>query len=121
MVSTISNKNSVFSIFRFYIIRDSLVVADYDVAIFHRLLFAVLQKPFCNAVPFIPLPLKTVDVRDDFAFERADESHFRATVHVNASDTFWGWVFEYVGRMKVEAPEEARQIYHERLSRALED
>ena len=58
---------------------------------------------------------------DDFAFERADESHFRATVHVNASDTFWGWVFEYVGRMKVEAPEEARQIYRERLSRALED
>ena len=58
---------------------------------------------------------------DDFAFERADESHFRATVHVNASDTFWGWVFEYVGRMKVEAPEKARQIYRERLSRALED
>mgnify|MGYP004568301981 FL=1 len=58
---------------------------------------------------------------DDFAFERADESHFRATVHVNASDTFWGWVFEYVGRMKVEAPEEAKQIYRERLSRALEE
>lgn len=58
---------------------------------------------------------------DDFAFERADESHFRATVHVNASDTFWGWVFEYVGRMKVEAPEEAKQMYRERLSRALED
>ena len=58
---------------------------------------------------------------DDFDFDRADESHFRATVHVIASDTFWGWVFEYVGRMKVEAPEEARQIYHERLSRALED
>ena len=58
---------------------------------------------------------------DDFAFERADESHFRATAHVNASDTFWGWVFEYVGRMKVEAPEEAKQMYRERLSRALEE
>ena len=58
---------------------------------------------------------------DDFAFARADESHFRATVHVNASDTFWGWVFEYVGRMKVEAPEEAKQMYRERLSRALEE
>ena len=58
---------------------------------------------------------------DDFAFERADESHFRATVHVNASDTFWGWVFEYVGRMKVEAPAEAKQMYRERLSRALEE
>lgn len=57
---------------------------------------------------------------DDFTFERVDESHFRATVHVNASDTFWGWVFEYVGRMKVEAPEEAKRIYRTRLSRALE-
>ena len=58
---------------------------------------------------------------EDFKFERADESHFLATVHVNASDTFWGWMFEYVGRMKVDAPEEAKQIYHERLSKALAD
>ena len=43
------------------------------------------------------------------------------TVHVNASDTFWGGVFEYVERMKVEAPEEAKQMYRERLSRALEE
>ena len=56
---------------------------------------------------------------DDFTFVRADESHFFATVHVNASDTFWGWVFEYVGRMKVVAPEEATQMYRDRLSRAL--
>ena len=58
---------------------------------------------------------------DDFTFVRADESHFRATVHVNASDTFWGWVFEYVGRMKVVAPEEATQMYRDRLNRALEE
>ena len=58
---------------------------------------------------------------EDFKFERADESHFLATVHVNASDTFWGWMFEYVGRMKVDAPEEAKQIYRDRLSKALAD
>ena len=56
---------------------------------------------------------------DDFTFVRADESHFLAIVHVNASDTFWGWVFEYVGRMKVVAPGEAIQMYRDRLSRAL--
>ena len=58
---------------------------------------------------------------EDFKFERADESHCLATVHVNASDTFWGWMFEYVGRMKVDAPEEAKQIYRDRLSKALAD
>ena len=58
---------------------------------------------------------------EDFSFQRSDQNHFRATVHVNASDTFWGWVFEYVGRMRVEGPEEARQMYRERLMRALED
>lgn len=58
---------------------------------------------------------------EDFAFERADEGHFRATVHVNASGTFWGWVFEYVGRMRVEGPAEARRMYRERLAFALDD
>lgn len=58
---------------------------------------------------------------DDFGFERADDSHFLATVHVNASDTFWGWLFEYAGRMTVEAPAEAKQLYRERLTKALEE
>lgn len=57
----------------------------------------------------------------DFDFKRADDTHFLATVHVNASDTFWGWLFEYAGRMNVAAPEEAKQLYRERLEKALEE
>ncbi len=57
----------------------------------------------------------------DFDFERADSSHFRAHVHVNASGTFWGWVFEYAGRMKIEGPEEAVRMYRDHLKTALAD
>lgn len=58
---------------------------------------------------------------DDFIFNRADDTHFLATVHVNASDTFWGWLFEYAGRMKVEEPEDAKQLYRDRLEKALKE
>ena len=58
---------------------------------------------------------------EGFSFLRADEAHFLATVHVNASDTFWGWVFEYAGRMRVQGPEEAKQMYRDRLALALQE
>lgn len=58
---------------------------------------------------------------NDFDFERVGSDHFRAKVHVNASGTFWGWLFEYAGRMKVEAPAEAVQMYRQRLIEALAD
>ena len=54
-------------------------------------------------------------------FERADESHFRTRVHVHTGDIFWGWLFENVGRMRIEAPREAKLIYRERLNRALSE
>lgn len=52
-------------------------------------------------------------------YERTDSSHFRAKVRVHAGDMFWGWLFENVGRMRIEAPQEAKAIYQKRLSRAL--
>lgn len=58
---------------------------------------------------------------EDFVFQRYDMGHFSAKVHVNVSDTFWGWLFEYAGRMRVEAPREAKQMYRDRLNRALAD
>ena len=57
----------------------------------------------------------------DFEFSRVDESHFRAKVHVNVSGTFLSWVFEYAGGMRIEGPEEAKQLYRERLKTALAD
>ena len=37
----------------------------------------------------------------------ADEDHFSATVKVSLSQTFYGWVFSFGGRMKIQAPQEA--------------
>ena len=37
----------------------------------------------------------------------ADEDHFSATVKVSLSQPFYGWVFSFGGRMKIQAPPEA--------------
>lgn len=37
----------------------------------------------------------------------ADEDHFSATVKVSLSQTFYGWVFSFGGKMKIQAPQEA--------------
>lgn len=37
----------------------------------------------------------------------ADENHFSATVKVSLSQTFYGWVFSFGGKMKIQAPQEA--------------
>ncbi len=58
---------------------------------------------------------------EDFEFSRADDSHFRAAVHVNASGTFFGWLFGYGGQIRIEGPEKAKKMYHDRLALAMED
>ena len=37
----------------------------------------------------------------------ADEDHFSATVKVSLSQTFYGWVFSFGGKMKIQVPQEA--------------
>lgn len=51
--------------------------------------------------------------------ERADETHFRTTVEVALSPTFFSWVFEFGGGIRIEAPQSVKEAYHERLRAAL--
>ena len=51
--------------------------------------------------------------------ERADETHFRTTVEVALSPTFYSWVFEVGGGIRIEAPAHVKEAYHERLRAAL--
>lgn len=44
---------------------------------------------------------------------------FTAWVEVQISPTFWGWVFQFVGKMRVTEPENVRQEYISRLREAL--
>ena len=53
--------------------------------------------------------------------ERADETHFRTTVEVALSPTFYSWVFEFGGGIRIEAPQSVKEAYHERLRAAMEE
>lgn len=45
---------------------------------------------------------------------------FSAMVDVQISPTFWGWVFQFVGKMRVAEPESVREEYIERIKEALD-
>ena len=49
------------------------------------------------------------------------EDAFTVTVPVSLSTTFYAWVFQFVGRMSITAPESAREEYTGYLKKALED
>ena len=47
----------------------------------------------------------------------ADKHHFSAIVKVSLSQTFYGWVFSFVGRMKILAPQEAVDSFQKLLQK----
>ncbi len=52
----------------------------------------------------------------DFQSEIVDEEHFKATVEVALSGTFYGWVFASKGAMKIVAPEEVLLEFNDIMS-----
>ena len=46
-----------------------------------------------------------------------DEEHFLITEPVTACSTFYSWVFNYGGKIKIIAPEEVKQEFHELLQK----
>ncbi len=56
---------------------------------------------------------------DDFAVETVDDEHFKATVSVCASTTFYCWVFGFNGKIKISEPSMIKLGYKEMLQSAL--
>ena len=52
---------------------------------------------------------------------KAGKKHFTTTVPVSLSTTFYAWVFQYVGKMSILAPEHVRESYAGYLEEALDD
>ena len=52
--------------------------------------------------------------------EEIDDKHFKATVTVSPSPTFYRWVFGWNGAMKIISPEKVREEYRTMLRNALE-
>ena len=49
------------------------------------------------------------------------KKHFTVTVPVSLSTTFYAWVFQFVGKMSILAPEHVREAYAGYLEMALDE
>ena len=47
-----------------------------------------------------------------------DENHFRFDAEVSVSPTFFSWIFEFGGMIRIEGPESVKEMYSEMLSTA---
>lgn len=56
---------------------------------------------------------------EDIRVEIEDEAHFLATVKVQASRTFYGWVFQFCGSIEITAPECVRDEFLGMAAKAL--
>ena len=55
----------------------------------------------------------------DIKVKRASKGHFQTTVMACTSPTFYGWVFQWDGKVQIAAPEEAVAEYQEMAKKAL--
>ena len=55
----------------------------------------------------------------DTKIRPCEDDNFTASVDVQLSPTFWGWVFQFTGKMKISAPERVREEYIEMLKKAI--
>ena len=57
----------------------------------------------------------------EFECEPVDTEHFKATVSVCTSTTFYRWVFGFNGKIKIVEPQNVTMIYKELLQKALDE
>lgn len=55
---------------------------------------------------------------DEFSAEIADDGHFTAEVEVSVSQTFYAWVFQFAGAVRIIGPENVLHGYREMLDKA---
>ena len=55
---------------------------------------------------------------DEITVNKIDSEHFLTRVKVCTSPTFYGWVFQWGGKIRIEAPEEAVEEYREMARKA---
>ena len=57
----------------------------------------------------------------DFESEVIDDDHFKATVNVCTSSTFYRWVFGFTGKIRILAPQNVLGEYKDMLRKALNE
>ena len=56
----------------------------------------------------------------DFESETVDDEHFKATVSVCTSTTFYRWVFGFTGKIRIVGPQQIVTDYREMLLKSME-
>ena len=98
------------------------VPEDFDITKYTREVFRMYDTEaampvslFCNAeVMKGVLDAFGMDIK----VQRVDKEHFRTTVMVCPSPTFYGWVFQWEGKVRIEGPEEVVSTYMEMAGKA---
>ena len=55
----------------------------------------------------------------DTKIRPCEDDSFTANVEVQLSPTFWGWLFQFTGQMRITAPEWVCDEYMEMLKKAI--
>lgn len=83
---------------------------DFDVSDFFTQEFSMLNGKECEVELLCENALMNSIIDrfgDQVRTKIIDEAHFTATVTVDLSNTFYGWVFASAGKMRIESPKEA--------------
>lgn len=51
----------------------------------------------------------------DIETERIDDDHFKARIMVQTSPTFYGWIFQFEGKIRIMEAEDVKQEYFRML------
>lgn len=96
---------------------------DYSLTDFCRHVFMMYDGSACTVTLLCDNSLMKAIV-DRFGeavnTSKADDGHFRATVEVSSSPTFYSWVFTYAGKMRIIAPNKIVREYNNRLNLAIQ-
>ena len=98
------------------------VPEDFDVARYTREVFRMYDNEEPEEVTLLCANEVMKGVLDKFGMDitvkKADPEHFRTKVKVCTSPTFYSWVFQWGGKIRIEGPDDAVNGYKEMIQLA---
>lgn len=86
--------------------------ADYSVSAYTREIFEMFPGEKAQVALACENGLMKVIIDrfgEDVQTERIDANHFKATVEVSVSPTFFGWLLQFSGRIRIISPQEVKE------------
>jgi len=79
------------------------------------------SRDHTTGITFVNLCYQIVQVAfQEHQVKKADEEHFTFTAEVSVSPTFFAWVFEFGGKIRILGPQSVKDAYAELVKKAME-